>query len=252
MEERLEQQVAREMPCRRRGGGLPEGRQWPREADSLACSHYQALMTVRRDIHDQVGSALAGMAVQLELAWRMVSMDTRTAHAVLSELRSDVTELIARVRRIGDGRDTSRPPRDMEAALRSMLRQVNLAVAPRLVFSLNVDPDISSVPEEVSSAAFWIVREAVINVLKHSAARHCTVTLSVRDGELQVRVEDDGRVTIRAPSPGSGLINMSARAAEQGGWCTAGPREPHGYAVAACFPLPGARRLADGAHRNQP
>lgn len=241
MDERTQRPVRWEKSCRRPEGGWSRGGRWPPEADPYGCSHYQALMMIRRDLHDQIGSALAGMAVQLELALRLVGMEARSAHVVLSELRSDIVELMAKVRHMGDGRDTTQQMGNMEAALRSMILRANRAVAPRLDLSLNFDPRVSSVPEEIRSAAFWIVWEAVTNVLKHSTAQLCTVALSVRDGKLHVCVEDDGRVAVRLSSGGSGLVNMSARAAEQGGWCKAGPREQTGFAVTACFPLPETR-----------
>jgi signal transduction histidine kinase len=243
--------------CRKSRGGS-RGGWWPSEADPFGCSH-EALMRFRRDLHDQIGSTLAGIAMQLELALRSVGTDAGTAHVVLSELRSDIADLIAKVRRIGDGLNTPSQIRNLEAALRSMIRRANRAMAPRLELSLSFDPRVSSVPETVRSAAFWIVSEAVINVLKHSTARLCTVALSVQDDKLHVHVEDDGRVedggrtedgrvgdgrvggdgrvAARGLSGGRGLANMSARAAEQDGWCTAGPREPMGFAVTACFPL---------------
>lgn len=176
--------------------------------------------------------------MQLELARRLVRMDAGGAHVVLSELRSDIVDLIARVRRIGDGRTERRfQVRSLESALRYLVRQANRVVAPRLEFTLDYDPRANWIPEEIRSAAFWIVLEAVINVLKHSAGRRCRVTFTLCDGQLQVRVEDDGHTVDRSSSGGSGLANMAARAAEVGGRCTAGPQQPTGFMVSARFPL---------------
>ena len=245
MEERAEWSLRRDRRCRR----LDDGRFQPGSrgcwrspgGDPSGCSHHQALVAVRRDLHDQVGSTLAGIAMRLELAWRLVSLDAGTAYTVLSELRSEITELIANVRRIGGGWDTAHRVGNVEAALRAMIRRANRAVAPRLELSLDFDPRVGAVPDRLRSAAFWIVCEAVVNVLKHSTAQRCTVALSVRGAELHVRVEDDGPVAKEPPSRGCGLANMSARAAAQGGWCSAGPLEPVGFAVTACLPLPGTR-----------
>jgi signal transduction histidine kinase len=237
MDERMEKPVRQGKALCRPEGGWSRGGRWAAEADSSECWHHRTLVTVRRDLHDKIGSALSGIAVQLELAQRLVGTDAENAQAVLSEVRADIVELIAKVRRIGDGFDTTHQMRNIEAALRSMIHRANRAVAPRMKLGLNFDPRVSSVPEETRSAAFWIVWEAVVNVLKHSTARHCTVGLSVRDGELHVHVEDDGRATMGSGG-GCGLDNMSARAEEQGGWCTAGPRAPMGFAVTACLPLP--------------
>jgi len=119
-----------------------------------------------------------------------------------------------------------------------MIGRMNRMVSERLEISLHIDPEVSSVQGDVGNAAFWITREALINVLKHSAARHCSVSLLVAEDELHVRVEDDGvRMPAKPRSGGSGLINMSERAAERGGWCTAGPVTPRGFTVVACIPL---------------
>jgi signal transduction histidine kinase len=195
-------------------------------------------MSMRRDLHDQVGSSLAGMSMQLELARRLTGTDSAAAHLVLAELHSDMTELIMRVRQIVANRDTADTPCNVEVALRSMIGRMNRVVADRLEISLRLDPEVNSIRNDIGKAAFWIVREAVINVLKHSTGQHCSASLLVRENELHVRVEDDGVGTPSKPgSGGFGLVNMSERAAERGGWCTAGPMYPRGFAVVACFPL---------------
>lgn len=242
MNEWFRKQVEQDVACGRQSRGWRRGgRSFGTDQDG--CSHYMALMTVRRDLHDQVGSTLAGMEMQLELACRLIGMDASRARDVLWELRADVAELMAGVRRIGDGQAVDRGVVDMEAALRSMMDRLNRLTAPRREFSLEFDPAVGAVRDEAGAAAFWIVREAVMNVLKHSPARHCQVSLQVLDEELRVRVEDDGSRSQLPPSGGSrsGLANMSARAAEMGGWCTAAPLKPMGFAVVACLPLTAAR-----------
>lgn len=238
MDERIQNRFRWDASGCRPDGGRLRGCRWSPEMDQYRCTHYEALMSVRRDLHDQIGSTLAGMAMQLELAWRLVGMDTRTANVVLLELRSDITELIGRVRRIGAGNDTAHHIEDIDSALHAMIRRLSPAVAPRLKFSLHLDPKLGSVPEEVRSAAFWIVWEAVINVIKHSTGRHCTVSLSIEDNDLWVRVEDDGQVRARPAPGGSGIANMAARAAAQGGWCTTRVLRPKGFGVTAYLPLP--------------
>lgn len=238
MNERFRQQVEWDVAWRQAGRC---GRRC--DPDQRGCSHYLALLAVRRDLHDQIGSTLAGIAMQLELACRLADIDASRVRDVLWEMRADVTELVTSVRRIGDGHGSDHRVVDMEAALRSIVDRLNRAAAPRHEISLEFDPAVSSVCEETGSAAFWIVREAVMNMLKHSLAQHCRVSLRVHDDELLVRVEDDGCPSLRPPTagPNSGLANMSARAAELGGWCTAGPLEPSGFAVVACLPVTSVR-----------
>jgi signal transduction histidine kinase len=195
---------------------------------------------MRRDLHDQVGCSLAGMGLQLEFARRLIDTDTARADRVLADLRSDITELIVDVRRILGNREMQSIC-NVEAVLRLMIGRMGRAVAPRLEISLEIDPEVSSVLDDVGSVAVWMVREAVVNVLKHSTARHCSVSVLVQEGALCVRVADDGDTRPERRSRGYGLVNMSERAQERGGWCNAGPAQPRGFAVEAFFPSAVAR-----------
>lgn len=191
---------------------------------------------VRRELHDVVGATLAGMATQLELASRLAG-DRQDVQGILDELRTEATELIAHVRRLAHGDADTFVVENPEKALRTMIARMNRAVAPRLAFTLDLSPAFGVVPVPVRSDAFWITREAVVNVLKHSTARHCLVSVALHDGALAIRVEDDGTARRPAAPAGIGLITMAARAARHGGWCRAARQEPRGFAVAARLPL---------------
>jgi signal transduction histidine kinase len=218
-------------------GATREAIQGSCQGDHEDCLHHVSLRAVRRDLHDLVGGGLAGIATQLELLTRLTGADEGKAQDVLADLRAETVELIAHVRRLAHGRAVDSQVQNVEAALRSMTSQLNRALAPQLNFTLDYDAAVSLVGIEVRSAAFWISREAIINVVKHSRARHCIVSLAVSGGELRLRVEDDGPGR-RTPSPGgTGLMNMAARAAQHGGWCCGSRLSPKGFALVARFPL---------------
>jgi signal transduction histidine kinase len=194
---------------------------------------------VQRELHDHVGSSLAGMTMTIDMALRSLTTDSVEAKRVLTDLRADVMSLIDHVRQLLTGNPL--PHRgNVTLALRRMLGGMGRAVADRMTISLTLDPLLGSVPEDVAWAAFSIVREAMTNVLKHSCAQHCAVTLSLLPDELTVRVQDDGvgMHQVRRAG-GTGLANMRSRAAEQGGWCAIEPMAPTGVAVTAWFPLSG-------------
>lgn len=225
----------------RHGGhacALPDDTVVPQQRGTLVCPHYHALLMVRRDLHDQVGSTLAGMTMTIDVARRSLTSSNPETDRLLTDLRADVTALMAHVRQLLND-DGQRSGGSVATALRSMVSGMSRTAAGRMAISLDIDPRLDTIDEDVAWAAFWIVREAMTNVLKHSRARHCAVTLSVRRTELQVRVQDDGvgiRDTDRAAG-GTGLTNMTARATDQGGWCSIEPRKPSGVAVTAWLPL---------------
>jgi two-component system, NarL family, sensor kinase len=63
------------------------------------------------------------------------------------------------------------------------------------------------------------VLEAVTNAVRHSGARACTVTLAREEGDLLVRVRDDGGGLAEDRRAGVGLESMRERAEELGGTC---------------------------------
>jgi signal transduction histidine kinase len=207
------------------------------EHKAATCAHHDLLLAARRDLHDKIGSSLSGMIVTVEVIERLIGMDTARAYRALADLRTDMADMLGEVRRLVAGRDEAHTGRGATTALRTMLSRMSRVVVDRLRITTDIDPLVDTVGENVAWAAFWIVREAVTNVLKHSCAGHCSVSLSVRDNQLFVRIEDDGK-GVPAPRPaGSGMANMIWRAEEQGGCCTVSPAYPRGVAVTAWLPV---------------
>jgi len=61
------------------------------------------------------------------------------------------------------------------------------------------------------------LREAITNVLRHAQARHCRIALAQADGQVCLRIEDDGRGSEAGTREGFGLTSMRARIEALGG-----------------------------------
>jgi signal transduction histidine kinase len=87
-----------------------------------------------------------------------------------------------------------RPPALDDLGLVGAIRQqVERAGAPGLQVSFDVPDELPDLPAAVEVAALRIVSEAVTNVVRHSGARCCTISLTCpRGGPLAVSVSDDG------------------------------------------------------------
>ena len=66
------------------------------------------------------------------------------------------------------------------------------AVVARLDLPVAVDVPAERLPAEIEASAYFIVAEALTNVVKHSHATRAEVRASVDDGLLRVEVRDDG------------------------------------------------------------
>lgn len=100
-------------------------------------------------------------------------------------------------------------------------------------------------PEKPEEVLAWALREAVTNVVRHSGARHCTVTLAPRqtlDGKvLELTVSDDG-VGPSGTKPGNGLTGIGERLATVDGTLITSTGNPgsgsgKGFALTLTVPL---------------
>jgi len=92
-------------------------------------------------------------------------------------------------------------------------------VGTGLAIDLELSEDLPELDEALRITAYRVIGEALTNVVKHAAARHCTVRVRVEGDELVVEVSDDGRGlrAAAAAEDGFGLRSMRERAAALGG-----------------------------------
>jgi signal transduction histidine kinase len=95
----------------------------------------------------------------------------------------------------------------LRAALESVVTRLDLPVQFHL-------PAERFAPE-VEASAYFIVAEALTNVVKHARASAAEVDVRADGGMLQIRVGDDG--VGGADPAGHGLVGMSDRVAALGG-----------------------------------
>jgi signal transduction histidine kinase len=90
-------------------------------------------------------------------------------------------------------------------------------------------------PAEIEASAYFIVAEALTNIVKHADATRAQVTTSMEDGMLRVEVRDDGS---GGDDPHShGLVGMGDRAAALGGRLELESPRGVGTIVVATLPI---------------
>ena len=115
------------------------------------------------------------------------------------------------------------------AGARSVLRAAGVACTVR------GEEGGGMLAQPVQTALGWVVREAVTNVLRHSAATSCTVELRSSGGEAQLRVTNDG-LTATVGGWGSGLTGLAERLAGAGGRLSARAHEDR-FVLTATVPM---------------
>jgi two-component system sensor histidine kinase DesK len=184
-------------------------------------------LRLARDLHDLLGHSLSLITLKSELAGRMLPAHPDKAAQQVADIESVSRQALVDVREAVSGYRRPRLAAELAGA------QVALAAAG-VTADLPAEPGLDGVPEESESALAWALREAVTNVVRHSGARRCVVSLVRRqtlDGPvLELSVEDDGPggVTGAAGAAssggghGNGLTGLTERLQKAGGSLAAG------------------------------
>jgi signal transduction histidine kinase len=119
--------------------------------------------------------------------------------------------------------------RGLRAGIETLIARVHLPV------SLDVTEE--RLPPALEATAYFIVAEALTNVVKHADARSAHVTARVRDAALYVEVRDDGVGGARVDGH-SGLLGLHDRTAAVDGELSVDSPPGGGTTIAATLPLP--------------
>ncbi len=198
--------------------------------ESIVSAREEERRRIRRELHDGLGSALAGIALTLEAARNSAGAE---ADELIEGARDQTHAAVADVRRIVRG---LRPPALDELGLAEALHAYADKLAPLRV-DFDLDPDLTTLPAAVETASYRIACEALTNVVRHARASWCRVSLHARSGQLVLRVEDDGSGLTTHVEPGIGLRSMRERATELGGRVTIGPAASGGALVEVSLPF---------------
>ena len=185
-----------------------------RSRDLVAAKEENALLMVdqerarmARDLHDILGHSLTVIAVKAELADRLVDVSPERTRAEIADIQRLSRDALADVRRTVDGvRELSLPAEIARA--RAALRAAEIRA--------DLPGSTDDVPSDLRELFAWTLREGVTNVVRHSAAKRCTVTLSAD----RITIADDGRgmrsADASALRDGHGLSGLRERAADAG------------------------------------
>jgi two-component system sensor histidine kinase DesK len=185
-----------------------------------------------RDLHDLLGHSLSVIALKAELAGRLLPDRADEAQGEIAELEEVARGALTEVREAVSG--YRRPTLDTELEGARMALSAAGIRADVVRDPITLDPPVEGV-------LAWAVREGATNVIRHSGARHCklTITSSLVDAALEVL--DDG-VGVSGGQPnghaGHGLEGLAERARSLEGRVEAGARPEGGFRLAVTVPLP--------------
>jgi GAF domain-containing protein len=188
----------------------------------------EARRRVVRDLHDGAQQRLVHTIVMLKLAQRSFRDGDGKTGSLLGEALEQAERGNEELRELAHGiLPAALTQGGLQAGVDAVVTRVDLPVA--------VDVPAERFPAETEASAYFIVAEALTNVVKHSNAESAEVRASVEGGMLHVEVRDDGNGG--ADPDGHGLLGMTDRVTALGGRLAVDSPVGGGTLVAATLPL---------------
>ncbi|MEA2681851.1 MAG: hypothetical protein QOK05_179 [Chloroflexota bacterium] len=203
-----------------------------RSRQRLVAAQDQERRRLERDLHDGAQQYLVAMKIKIGLARNMARQDPDRTKLAIAALKDDADATLANVRDLARG---IYPPLLAEQGLQAALQ----AQARRAVLPVSVETEgAGRYSEEIESAAYFCVLEALQNVQKYARATQASVRITESDGELRFAVDDDGRgFDAAVAARGAGLTNMVDRIDALGGTIEIASAPGRGTSVRVALPV---------------
>lgn len=189
-----------------------------------------------RELHDDTLQALGALKVMLSSALRngdeqalreAVAAAAEETGAQIAGLRALITEL----------RPAALDDLGVGPALRSLIQRAETIHGVDVELDIALDEAAGRLSDEIETAVYRLVQEALSNVGKHAGAHRASVSVREEGDGVSVEVVDDGvGFDAEVPSDGFGLVGMRERVALVGGTLTVERAVPTGTRVRAQLP----------------
>jgi signal transduction histidine kinase len=182
---------------------------------------------VVRDLHDGAQQRLVHTIATLKLLQQTLPENPTDVAGLVTEALGAAERATFEVRELAHGILPSVLTRGLRAGINAYVSRVDLPI----------DVHVSSerLPPDIEASAYFIVAEALTNIIKHAGATRATVTARVAAGALTIEVRDDG--TGGADPEGHGLLGVADRVDALGGELRIESTDGEGTLLAARLPL---------------
>ncbi len=145
-----------------------------------------------RDLHDTLAHALAGLVVQLQAIETLLKAEPEAARSDLVKARRIAQEGLQETRHaIQDLRVN--PIEDLGLARALERAALDFGDRAGVQVDLRIGDPQAAISNDVAAQILFIAKEAFNNIERHADARCVEVTLARDNGQLLLKISDDGR-----------------------------------------------------------
>ncbi len=183
------------------------------EASALAMTAERARLA--REFHDDLGSQLMLINLQLQLAEELAAEDPAAALEQLKLSREQLHHAWRRVHTLTDAELITTGP-TLAADLATLVAQSQAGSSAMV--QLRIDEALDNLSAQAATAVYRTVQEGLTNAHKHATPNAVDLHVGLHGGFVTVTVRNDGVGNAAGPSPTSyGLIGLRERAEALGG-----------------------------------
>ncbi|WP_330270090.1 histidine kinase [Lentzea sp. NBC_00516] len=168
----------------------------------------QERLRFARDLHDLLGFSLSAITLKVELARKLIGERTDHALRELAEILGIAREALTDVRAVASSYRELSLADEIESA-RSVL------TAAGVTATINVNG--TELSPRSRTALATVLREGVTNLLRHSEASCCSITIDGDGRMASIDIVNDGAPAETRTDRGSGLANLATRTGAVGG-----------------------------------
>lgn len=192
-------------------------------------------LRVAQELHDELGQALTAVLLDLARAERQAPDPLK---GQLREVQEGVRASLDDARRIAlELRPEALDDLGLAAALRVLAERVGKRAG--IDVDHQVQRGLPPLTREQELVLYRVAQEALTNVVRHAAASRAELALVRNDGQLRLRIRDDGRGLPAEPAGGGGVRGMRERALMVQADLTISERAEGGVEVTLDLPIQG-------------
>jgi signal transduction histidine kinase len=198
----------------------------------LVAAGDEARRRIERDLHDGAQQRLVSAVLTLRMARQELADAGGPGVELVNEALTHAEGANDELRELAHG---ILPVALSRGGLRAGIR----VLTSRIHLPIEVEVTPERLPEPLEATAYFIVAEALSNVVKHAQASSAQVAAVVDDSVLRLAIRDDGVGGAQADGS-SGLLGLRDRAAALNGELRVESPPGHGTVVAAVLPINGS------------
>ncbi|WP_066370341.1 sensor histidine kinase [Neobacillus fumarioli] len=174
-------------------------------------------LRIARDLHDTLGHTLSFLTLKSQLVQRLIAVDPERARMEAKEMEITSRSTLKQVRELVT---------DMRAAsiAEEVLQVQQIVRAAGITYQYDGPEDFSMIPPFTQNILSMCIREAATNVVKHSRATHCSISIQQSADQINIVIRDDGMgipdSVVKSKQFGNGLKGMEERLALIDGTCS--------------------------------